>query len=184
MCHTKRFVKRFLYKPGDIKKELQQCLRSVRAVRRSSTSSLKGKGLGSIPDAIPISERPPEVADIAIPGHWEGDLVRGTKNSYTWRRFDSSQGASIMRNLAHMNQFVALQQEDNGQQTDFIGGAATTLFGSAGQVHNTQQLLLSSTNSTHLRHRRACSMGEATILFHAVPGTGKAGGAGEQQQPA
>lgn len=38
--------------------------------------------------------------------------------------------------------------------------------------------------TTHLRHRRACIMGEATLLFHAVPGTGKAGGAGEQQQPA
>ncbi|MDR8469371.1 conjugal transfer protein TraG, partial [Acinetobacter baumannii] len=40
--------------------------------------------------------------------------------------FDSPQGASIMRNLGQMNQFVAPQQEDSGQQTDFIGGAATT----------------------------------------------------------
>lgn len=38
--------------------------------------------------------------------------------------------------------------------------------------------------TTHLCHRRACIMGEATLLFHAVPGTGKAGCAGEQQQPA
>lgn len=38
--------------------------------------------------------------------------------------------------------------------------------------------------TTHLRDRRTCIMGEATLLFHAVPGTGKAGGAGEQQQPA
>ncbi|VCY93384.1 hypothetical protein BANRA_05508 [Klebsiella pneumoniae] len=41
--------------------------------------------------------------------------------------FDSPQGASIMRNLGQMNQFVAPQQEDSGQQTDFIGGATTLL---------------------------------------------------------
>ena len=67
---------------GALKKELQQCLRSGRVVRRSRTSSLKGKGLGSIPDTISISERPPEAADRAIPGHWEGDLIQGSKNSY------------------------------------------------------------------------------------------------------
>ncbi len=38
--------------------------------------------------------------------------------------------------------------------------------------------------TTHLRHRRTCIMGEATLPFHAVPGSGKAGCAGEQQQPA
>lgn len=75
-------VKPLIQTRGALKKELQQCLRSGRAVRRSRTSSLKGKGLGSIPNTIPISERPPEAADRAIPGHWEGDLIQGSKNSY------------------------------------------------------------------------------------------------------
>jgi conjugal transfer mating pair stabilization protein TraG len=59
--------------------------------------------------------------------------------------FDSPQGASIMRNLGQMNQFVAPQQEDSGQQTDFIGGAATTLLEALVRLTISLQLHLSST---------------------------------------
>ena len=82
MSHETIYKTLFIQTRGALKKELQQCLRSGRTVRRSRTSSLKGKGLGSIPDTIPISERPPEVADRAIPCHWEGDLIQGSKNSF------------------------------------------------------------------------------------------------------
>lgn len=75
VSHETIYKTLFIQTRGALKKELQQCLRSGRAVRRSRTSSLKGKGLGSIPNAIPISERPLEAADRAIPGHWEGDLI-------------------------------------------------------------------------------------------------------------
>lgn len=67
---------------GALKKELLQCLRSPRVMRRSKYSSLKGQGLGKIVDAIPISERPATVEDRAIPGHWEGDLIAGSNNSF------------------------------------------------------------------------------------------------------
>jgi IS30 family transposase len=67
---------------GALKKELQQCLRSQRIMRRSKHATLKGKGLGKIVDAVHISERPPEADDRAVPGHWEGDLIVGSGNSY------------------------------------------------------------------------------------------------------
>jgi IS30 family transposase len=72
----------FIQSRGALKKELQQCLRSKRIMRRSKTATLKGKGLGEIPHAISISERPASVEDRAVPGHWEGDLIGGSKNSY------------------------------------------------------------------------------------------------------
>lgn len=65
-----------------LKKELQQCLRCPRAIRRSRHATQKGLKLRKIKDAIPISERPPEIEDRAVPGHWEGDLIVGANNSY------------------------------------------------------------------------------------------------------
>ena len=67
---------------GVLKKELQECLRRTRAIRRSRHATQKGLKLRKIKDAIPISERPPEVEDRAVPGHWEGDLIVGSNNSY------------------------------------------------------------------------------------------------------
>lgn len=67
---------------GVLKKELIQYLRTKRIMRRSKHSSLKGSGLGQITETVSISERPASVSDRAIPGHWEGDLIAGSKNSY------------------------------------------------------------------------------------------------------
>ena len=67
---------------GVLKKELMQHLRSRRPIRRSRHATQKGDQRGRIPDAISISERPPSVEDRAVPGHWKGDLLCGSKNSY------------------------------------------------------------------------------------------------------
>ena len=67
---------------GALKQELLACLRSQRVMRRSRHASLKGHGLGKIVDPVPISERPPSVEDRAVPGHWEGDLLAGSRQSY------------------------------------------------------------------------------------------------------
>jgi len=67
---------------GVLKKELLEHLRAKRTIRRSRHASLKRNGLGQIKDAVSIRERPASAEDRAIPGHWEGDLIGGSKNSY------------------------------------------------------------------------------------------------------
>lgn len=67
---------------GALKKELLEHLRARRTIRRSRHASMTRSGLGQIKDAISISERPASVEDRAVPGHWEGDLIGGSRNSY------------------------------------------------------------------------------------------------------
>src|ERR1700682_3405369 len=72
----------FLQARGALKQELVRHLRSQRRIRRSRHSSIHGHSQGRIVDAVSIRERPAEVEDRAIPGHWEGDLLRGAGNSH------------------------------------------------------------------------------------------------------
>jgi IS30 family transposase len=72
----------FIKARGALKKELLEHLRSKRRIRRSQHSRIFKDGRGQIPEAISIRERPAEVEDRAIPGHWEGDLLRGSGNSH------------------------------------------------------------------------------------------------------
>jgi IS30 family transposase len=81
VSHETIYRSLFVQARGALKKELQQYLRSKRTIRRAKSSSLKRDGLGGMPNAVPISERPASVEDRAVPGHWEGDLIEGSKNS-------------------------------------------------------------------------------------------------------
>jgi len=64
---------------GSLRRELHKCLRSGRALRKSQHQP--GQRRGRIPGMVSISQRPPEVADRAVPGHWEGDLILGSTKS-------------------------------------------------------------------------------------------------------
>jgi IS30 family transposase len=71
----------FVQARGALKKELLQHLRRTRRMRRSRHHTQKKAGHGQISDAVSIRERPAEAEDRAVPGHWEGDLLFGSKNS-------------------------------------------------------------------------------------------------------
>ena len=82
VSHETIYRSLFIQTRGVLKKELLAHLRARRALRRSRHASLKRDGLGQIKDAVSIRERPASVDDRAIPGHWEGDLIAGSRNSY------------------------------------------------------------------------------------------------------
>lgn len=82
VSHETIYRSLFIQARGVLKKELVKHLRSRRMMRRAKKSSTKGQPRGQIIDAVSIRERGPEVDDRAIPGHWEGDLLSGTRNSH------------------------------------------------------------------------------------------------------
>jgi IS30 family transposase len=65
---------------GALRRELTACLRTGRALR-VPRSRVRGRGKGFVTDEVMISQRPAEVADRAVPGHWEGDLILGLNSS-------------------------------------------------------------------------------------------------------
>ncbi len=82
VSHETIYKSLYIQTRGVLKKELLEHLRAKRTIRRSRHASLKRDGLGQLTNAISISERPASVEDRAVPGHWEGDLIAGSRNSY------------------------------------------------------------------------------------------------------
>jgi len=82
VLHETIYRSLFVQARGALRRELIGHLRSKRRIRRSRHATDRGAGRGEIIDAISIRQRPAEVEDRAIPGHWEGDLVEGSRGTF------------------------------------------------------------------------------------------------------
>ena len=76
LSHGRIYISLFVQSRGGLRRELHKALRTGRALRRRQGSQ-PYEGQGHIPEMVLISDRPAEVEDRAIPGHWEGDLIMG-----------------------------------------------------------------------------------------------------------
>jgi IS30 family transposase len=82
VSHETIYLSLFVQPRGALRKQLTRYLRTRRTLRRPGVArQVTGKGQGQLRDAVHISERPAEADDRAVPGHWEGDLLLGTRNS-------------------------------------------------------------------------------------------------------
>ena len=80
ISHEAIYQSLYVQSRGALRRELTACLRTGRALRMPRARG-RGRGKSFIAPEIMISERPAEVADRAVPGHWEGDLILGLDSS-------------------------------------------------------------------------------------------------------
>ena len=99
---------------GELRKELIACLRQSRKSRRPRARGEDRRG--KIPNMVSIHDRPPEVDERLVPGHWEGDLIKGARNA-------SSVGTLVERT----NLFVTLVKMDSASAEDAQKGFAHVL---------------------------------------------------------
>jgi IS30 family transposase len=82
ISHETIYRSLFIQTRGVLKKELLGHLRSRRRMRHAQSASTAGQPRGQIIDGVSIRDRPADVEDRAIPGHWEGDLITGAQNTH------------------------------------------------------------------------------------------------------
>jgi IS30 family transposase len=109
VSHETIYRSLFIQTRGALKKELLAHLRRTRAMRRSRHHTQKTADHAQITDAISIRERPAEVEDRAVPGHWEGDLLFGGRNS---------QIATLVERHSRFVMLVQVDRRDSQTVTD------------------------------------------------------------------
>ena len=106
----------YLVPRGELRKDLIGCLRQGRSTRKPRTRGADRRG--QIPDMQSIHVRPPEIEDRLIPGHWEGDLIKGAGNR-------SSVGTLVERTSG----FVVLAKMSSASATDALESFGKALKG-------------------------------------------------------
>ena len=109
VSHETIYASIYVQGRGALNRELARCLRTGRALRKPRRRA--GARQDRIPDKVMISERPPEAADRAVPGHWEGDLIVG-KNSASaiGTLVERATGFTMLLHLPHRHGAVEVQE--------------------------------------------------------------------------
>ena len=101
---------------GELRKELIQCLRHGKSTRRPCSGGVDRRG--QIPEMVSIHVRPPKIEDRLMPGHWEGDLIKGKDN-----------GSSVGTLVERTRGYLILVKMNDATATSAVQGFSAALNG-------------------------------------------------------
>jgi len=153
VSHETIYLSLFVQSRGVLRKELTAQLKSGRTVRRARTFTEKGNGRGQIPDAIPISARPPEAADRAVPGHWEGDLIEGSGNTF------------VATLVERRSRFVMLVKVPSKKTDDVVPAVARKIRGLPTEL----KASMTWDRGTEMSHHRDFTIATGVQVYFADP---------------
>jgi IS30 family transposase len=172
VSHETIYRSLFIQARGALKKALIQHLRSKRRIRRSRHSVVRGQSRGQIVDAISIRERPAEIEDRAVPGHWEGDLLRGAGNSQVATLVERQSRFCMLVQVPSKYSCCNRCPKPARSQTPRDAAALVNLGpwvgdGAAQELqrsHQCESLFLRSAESLAARHEREYQRAATTVL--------------------
>jgi IS30 family transposase len=113
ISHEAIYQALFIQGRGALKRELVACLRTGRALRVPRART-RGRGKGFVTPEVMITERPAEVADRAVPGHWEGDLIIGLNKSAIGTLVERTTRFTMLLHLPPMDGHAQPHRVKNG----------------------------------------------------------------------
>lgn len=155
---------------GALRRELVACLRTGRALRHPRERS-RNKAQGHVTPDVVLSARPPEAADRAVPGHWEGDLIIGTGRSAIGTLVERHSRATILVHLPRLEGWGEQPPVKNGTSLGGYGAVAMNQALTAAISDLPQQLRTTITwdRGKELSAHAAFTMATGTRVFFADP---------------
>jgi IS30 family transposase len=118
ISHETIYLTLFIQARGALRRELIKHLRRSKSLRRPRAAKRKNSGQGQIKDGVSIRERPAEAEDRAVPGHWEGDLIEGRRNTHV---------ATLVERQSRFLMVVAVPGKDTVSVTGALAAQVKTL---------------------------------------------------------